>query len=216
MINGMYWLAATPITANQRNQILFWIISVILLLFTLIGGIGWLLERYIARLERQVDADTWKLIDTRIVTSPQQFKRIALKKSHRHALKDFFWPYLLFALVTVIFLGYQQWIDPTLTFADLFDYTGRGFNTLFPIVDWENIPMNEFFGFTIWSDFPPLLNSPRFVPEAMISYVLFFITVIGILLLIRAVLALYARTTRIYRDANTAFTKSLKDVAKNL
>ncbi len=209
-------LASTPISATQRNQILFWFLSILLLLFTLIGGIGWLFERYIARLERQVDADMWKLVYTRIVTTPQQFKKIALKKSHRHALKDFFLPYLLIALVVGIFFAYQQWFDSTFTFDALFDYTDRGFNTLFPVIDWENIPRSEFFGVLIPSDFPALLNSPRFVPEAMISYLLFFMTLIAIMLTVRAVLALYARTTRIYRDANISFTKSLKEVAKKL
>lgn len=209
-------LTSAPISATQRNQILFWILSILLLLFTLIGGIGWLFERYISRLEKQVDADMWKLLDTRIVSSPQQFKKIALKKSHRHALKDFFIPYFLVALVIGLFFVYQQWIDPTFTYDALFDYTDRGFNTLFPIIDWENIPRSEFFGFLIPSDFPALLNRPRFVPEAMISYVLFFVSLFAGALFIRAVLALYARTIRIYRDANTAFTKSLKDIAKKL
>jgi hypothetical protein len=209
-------LTSSPISTTQRNQILFWFLSILLLLFTLIGGIGWLFERYIARLEVQVDSDMWKLVDTRIVTSPQQFKKIALKKSHRHALKDFFIPYLLLAMVVGLFFAYQQGFDSTYSFDALFDYTDRGFTTLFPIIDWENIPRNEFFGLMIPSDFPALLNSPRFVPEATISYVIFFISLLAILLIIRGVLALYARTIRIYREANTAFTKSLKDVAKKL
>lgn len=209
-------LLTAPITSSQRTQMLYLVIGFLLFLFTIIGAIGWLFERYIQRLSRQVDADTWKVVQTRIVNSPQQFRRLAMKKNHRHALKDFFYPYALIALMIGIFIVYQSWIDSTFTFNDLFDYTDRGFNTLFPIIDWENIPRSEFFGFVIPSDFPSLLNQPRFVPEAMISYVLFVLAIIAIILFIRAVLGLFARTVRIYKEANTTFTKSLADVAKQL
>jgi hypothetical protein len=205
-----------PISSSQRTQMLYLVIGFLLFLFTIIGAIGWLFERYIDRLSRQVDADTWKVVQTRIVNSPQQFRKLAMKKNYRHALKDFFSPYVLIALSIILFYAYQAWIDPTLTFNDLFDYTNRGFNTLFPIIDWENIPRSEFFGLLIPSNFPSFLNTPRFVPEAIISYVLFFLIVISGLLIVHAVLGLYARTVRIYKEANTTFTKSLSEVAKQL
>jgi hypothetical protein len=213
----MYFFFLTaPISSSQRTQMLYLVIGFLLFLFTIVGAIGWLFERYIARLSRQVDADTWKVVQTRIVNSPQQFRKLAMKKNYRHALKDFFFPYLLIALSIGLFFVYQAWIDPSLTYADLFDYTDRGFNTLFPIIDWDNIPRSEFFGLVIPSDFPSLLNTPRFVPEAIISYVLFLLIVIAGVLFVRAVLGLFARTVRIYKEANTTFTKSLSEVAKQL
>ncbi len=214
MIN--FLLLTAPISSSQRTQMLYLVIGFLLFLFTIIGAIGWLFERYIDRLSRQVDADTWKVVQTRIVNSPQQFRKLAMKKNYRHALKDFFFPYTFIALSVGLFFVYKAWIDPSLTFADLFDYTNRGFNTLFPIIDWDNIPRSEFFGLVIPSDFPNLLNVPRFVPEAMISYVLFSLIVIAGVLFVRAVLGLFARTVRIYKEANTTFTKSLSEVAKQL
>jgi hypothetical protein len=87
---------------------------------------------------------------------------------------------------------------------------------LFPIFDWANIPTNEFFGLMIISDFPTLLNAPRFVPEATISYIIFLISIFGSLLFIKATLAFFGRLLRIQRDANTIFTKRLQDLAKKL
>jgi hypothetical protein len=105
--------------------------------------------------------------------------------------------------------------DPTLI-QDLFNYETRGFNTIFPIFDWANIPMSNFFGLNIISDWPTLLNVPRFVPEATISYVIFLLALFGGLLLTRATLALIGRTLRIQNKRNQIFMKNLDEVAKKL
>jgi hypothetical protein len=206
----------TTVPPTTRPQIIYMLIIIILFFFTLIGALGWVLEKYIEKRGKRVDADMWKLVETRVVTSPQQFKKIAMKKNYRLAFLEFFWPYVLTGLIIAVFFAFQTWIDTSYTFADLFDYTDRGFNTLFPIIDWENIPRSEFFGLLIPSDFPSLLNSPRFVPDAIISYVIFMMAVIALLLFSRAVIGLFARSIKISYEATNTFTKSLSDVAKRL
>jgi len=209
-------LTTTQPTVNQRLQLLYLILIVVLLTFALIGGIGWLFETLIKRYGDQVDADTWKLYETRTINTPKEFSRIAFKKSHRQAFKDFFWAILTLGLTVGLLFGYMAIAnDPTLL-NDLTNYQTRGFNTVFPIFDWSNIPRNEFFGLSIISDFPPLLNLPRFVPEAIISYVLFLMTLFGLFLLIRANLALIGRTLRIKTKRNRIFMKNLDEVAKKL
>jgi hypothetical protein len=209
-------LTTTQPTVNQRLQLLYLILIVVLLTFALIGGIGWLFETLIKRYGDQVDADTWKLYETRTINTPKEFSRIAFKKSHRQAFIDFFWAILTLGMTVGLLFGYMAIAnDPTLI-NDLADYQTRGFNTVFPIFDWSNIPQNEFFGLSIISDFPPLLNLPRFVPEAIISYVLFLMTLFGLFLLIRANLALIGRTLRIQTKRNRIFMKNLDEVAKKL
>jgi hypothetical protein len=209
-------LTTTQPTVNQRLQLLYLILIVVLLTFALIGGIGWLFETLIKRYGDQVDADTWKLYETRTINTPKEFSRIAFKKSHRQAFKDFFWAILTLGLTVGLLFGYMAIAnDPTLL-NDLTNYQTRGFNTVFPIFDWSNIPRSDFFGVSIISDFPPLLNLPRFVPEAIISYALFLMTVFGLFLLIRANLALIGRTLRIQTKRNRIFMKNLDEVAKKL
>jgi hypothetical protein len=210
-------LFTTPVpTINQRLELLYLLLALIFLTLALIGGIGWLFETLIKKYGDQVDAETWKIYETRTVTTPKEFARVAFKKSHRQAFKDYFWALLTIALMVGLLLGYMAiFNDPTLI-DDLFNYQTRGFNTIFPIFDWANIPTNEFFGFNIISDWPTLLNVPRFVPEATISYILFLLALLGTLLTFRATLSLIGRTLRIQSKKNQIFMKNLDDVSKKL
>jgi hypothetical protein len=212
----LFLLTTTQPTVNQRIQLLYLILVIILLTFALIGGIGWLFETLIKRYGDQVDADTWKLYETRTINTPKEFSKIAYKKSHRQAFKEFFWAFLVIGLTVGLLFSYMAIAnDPTLI-NDLTNYQTRGFNTVFPIFDWENIPRSDFFGLNIISNFPTLLNVPRFVPEAIISYVLFLMSLLGLFLLIRANLALIGRTLRIQTKRNRIFMKNLDEVAKKL
>jgi hypothetical protein len=211
----MIFTSPTPII-NQRLEFIYLLIVFVLLSFALIGGVGWLFENLIRKYGDQVDAETWKLYETRTINNPKEFTRIAYKKSHRQAFKDYFWALLTLGISTGVLFGYITFMNDATLLTDLFDYQTRGFNTIFPIFDWENIPRSEFFGLSIISDFPSLLNVPRFVPEAMISYVWFSLTLLGTILLVRATLALIGRTLRIQAKKNRIFMKNLDEVAKKL
>jgi hypothetical protein len=210
-------LLTTPTPAiNQRLELFYLLLALIFLTLALIGGIGWLFETLIKKYGDQVDAETWKIYETRTVNTPKEFARIAFKKSHRQAFKDYFWALLSIGVMIGLLFGYMAiFNDPTLI-NDLFNYQTRGFNTIFPIFDWANIPTSDFFGLTLISDWPILLNVPRFVPEATISYILFLLALLGGLLTFRATLALIGRTLRIQTKKNQIFMKNLDEVAKKL
>jgi len=210
-------LFTTPVPAiNQRLELLYLLLALIFLTFALIGGIGWLFETLIKKYGDQVDAETWKIYETRTVNTPKEFARVAFKKSHRQAFKDYFWALLTIASMVGLLLGYMAIFNDPSLIDDLFKYQTRGFNTIFPIFDWANIPTSEFFGLNLISDWPVLLNVPRFVPEATISYILFLLTLLGTLLTFRATLSLIGRTLRIQSKKNQIFMKNLDEVAKKL
>jgi hypothetical protein len=210
-------LFTTPVPAiNQRLELLYLLLALIFLTFALIGGIGWLFETLIKKYGDQVDAETWKIYETRTVNTPKEFARVAFKKSHRQAFKDYFWALLTIASMVGLLLGYMAIFNDPSLIDDLFNYQTRGFNTIFPIFDWANIPTSEFFGINLISDWPVLLNVPRFVPEATISYILFLLTLLGTLLTFRATLSLIGRTLRIQSKKNQIFMKNLDEVAKKL
>jgi len=212
----MMLFTTTAPSINQRLELLYLLLALIFLSFALIGGIGWLFESAIKKFGDQVDAETWKIYETRTVNTPKEFSRVAFKKSHRQAFKDYFWALLTLGTMVGLLFGYMAVMNDPLLIDDLFNYQTRGFNTIFPIFDWANIPTSEFFGLQIISDWPTLLNIPRFVPEATIAYVLFLLTLLGGLLLFRATLALVGRTLRIQAKKNQIFMKNLDDVAKKL
>jgi hypothetical protein len=210
-------LLTTPTpTINQRLELFYLLLALLFLTLALIGGIGWLFETLIKKYGDQVDAETWKIYETRTVNTPKEFARVAFKKSNRQAFKDYFWALLSIGSMIGLLFGYMAiFNDPTLI-DDLFNYQTRGFNTIFPIFDWANIPTSEFFGINLISDWPILLNVPRFVPEATISYILFLLGLLGGLLTFRATLALIGRTLRIQTKKNQIFMKNLDEVAKKL
>jgi hypothetical protein len=210
-------LFTTPVpTINQRLELLYLLLALIFLTLALIGGIGWLFETLIKKYGDQVDAETWKIYETRTVNTPKEFARVAFKKSHRQAFKDYFWALLTIASMIGLLLGYMAIFNDPSLIDDLFNYQTRGFNTIFPIFDWANIPTSEFFGLILISDWPVLLNVPRFVPEATISYILFLLALLGGLLTFRATLSLIGRTLRIQSKKNQIFMKNLDDVSKKL
>ncbi len=210
-------LFTTPVpTINQRLELLYLLLALIFLTLALIGGIGWLFETLIKKYGDQVDAETWKIYETRTVNTPKEFARVAFKKSHRQAFKDYFWALLTIASMVGLLLGYMAIFNDPSLIDDLFNYQTRGFNTIFPIFDWANIPTSEFFGLNLISDWPVLLNVPRFVPEATISYILFLLALLGGLLTFRATLSLIGRTLRIQSKKNQIFMKNLDDVSKKL
>jgi hypothetical protein len=210
-------LFTTPVpTINQRLELLYLLLALIFLTLALVGGIGWLFETLIKKYGDQVDAETWKIYETRTVNTPKEFARVAFKKSHRQAFKDFFWALLTIASMIGLLLGYMAIFNDPSLIDDLFNYQTRGFNTIFPIFDWANMPTSEFFGINLISDWPVLLNVPRFVPEATISYILFLLALLGGLLTFRATLSLIGRTLRIQSKKNQIFMKNLDDVSKKL
>jgi hypothetical protein len=206
----------TPPAINQRLEFIYLLIVFVLLVFAFIGGIGWIFETLIKKYGDQVDAETWKMYETRTINTPKDFTRVAYKKSHRQAFKDYFWALLTLGIATGLLFAYMAIMQDDTLIQDLFNYQTRGFNTIFPIFDWENIPRSEFFGLQIISDFPTLLNVPRFVPEATISYLWFVLMLLGTILLVRSTLALIGRTLRIQSKKNRIFMKNLDEVAKKL
>ena len=210
-------LFTTPVpTINQRLELLYLLLALIFLTLALVGGIGWLFETLIKKYGDQVDAETWKIYETRTVNTPKEFARVAFKKSHRQAFKDYFWALLTIASMIGLLFGYMAIFNDPSLIDDLFNYQTRGFNTIFPIFDWANMPTSEFFGLNLISDWPVLLNVPRFVPEATISYILFLLALLGTLLTFRATLSLIGRTLRIQSKKNQIFMKNLDDVSKKL
>lgn len=212
----MILFTATTPTINQRLELLYLLLALIFLTLALVGGIGWLFETLIKKYGDQVDAETWKIYETRTVSTPKEFASIAFKKNHRQAFKDYFWSLFTIASMIGLLFGYMAIFDDPTLIEDLFNYQTRGFNTIFPIFDWTNIPTSEFFGLNIISDWPVLLNVPRFVPEATMSYILFLLALLGGLLTFRATLSLIGRTLRIQSKKNQIFMKNLDEVSKKL
>lgn len=204
-------LTALPQT---KNQVIYVLIAIVLIVFALVGAIGWLIELYIEDQGLRVDEGMTPLVEGKAVNKPAHFKKIAYKKSHRQAFVEFLSPILITGLALAFLYSYIAITEDATLIDDLWNYSTRGFNTLFYIWDWENIPLGTFFGLTIPNDWPTLLNAPRFVAEAWPSYVYISLLIIAGILFFFATLALFARTVRIEQQHHRAFIKRLDQLQK--
>ncbi len=206
----------------QTNTIIWIILAVLLIGFALIGLLGWLVEKYMAWAQLRVDQGMSPLILGRSITKPDHFQKIAFKKHHRLAFTEFFYPSLILVIAFIFLYGFMAIMNDPQLINELWNYVpnqdgyARGFNTLFFIWDWENISTANFFGLTIWNDFPTLLNSPHFYIEAWPSYVYISLLIMAGFLYTLSTLSLFARTFRIYAMKNTAFTIRLEEVSKKM
>lgn len=206
----------------QTNTIIWIILAILLIGFALIGLIGWLVEKYIAWAQLRVDQGMSPLILGRAISKPEQFQKIAFKKHHRLAFTEFLYPSLILGLALVFLYVYMAVMNDPELIQELWVYVpnqdgfARGFNTLFFIWDWEQISTANFFGLTLWNDFPTLLNRPTFYWQAWPSYTYISLLILSGFLYTLATLSLFARTFRIYAMKNTAFTVRLEDVSKKM
>lgn len=206
----------------QTNTIIWIILAILLIGFALIGLIGWLVEKYIAWAQLRVDQGMSPLILGRAISKPEQFQKIAFKKHHRLAFTEFLYPSLILGLALVFLYGYMAVMNDPELIQELWVYVpnqdgfARGFNTLFFIWDWDQISTANFFGLTLWNDFPTLLNRPTFYWQAWPSYTYISLLILSGFLYTLATLSLFARTFRIYAMKNTAFTVRLEDVSKKM
>lgn len=206
----------------QTNTIIWIILAFLLAGFALVGLIGWLVEQYIGWAQLRIDQGMSPLILGRSVTKPDQFQRIAFKKHHRIAFTEFLYPTLILGTALTFLYSYMAIMNDASLIEEIWQYVpndngfARGFNTLFFIWDWDNISTANFFGLTLWNDFPTLLNTPTFYIEAWPSYVYVSLLIVAGFLYLLATLALLARTWRIYTMKNRAFTIRLEDVSKKM
>ncbi len=195
---------------EQRMLIILFVIFVAIL--ALIGLIGWLVRRIMAFQARKVDEGMSYLVTTKVIRDEKHFRYIARKKNYRLVFQQYLGPLLLLgASVLFIFLLTMFTNDQALLL-EMFSYDARGIRTLFFVFDWKNIPTSTFFGLTLPSDWPPLLNTPHFVFAAWPNYLFVTTAASAIIWLLIATQAFIARSWRIYRKSRTIFIKSLDSI----
>ena len=194
----------------SENDIRFLIVlfSVLILLFVLSGYLGYLVKKIMVWQGKVADTMMHDPVVTKSVTNTKQFRKLARKKNARLFFKNAWIPFciiLLAALTQVLYMLFKPNFD-----YNIFDYESEGFATLLYIWDFANAPTETFFGITIVSDWPPLLNTPTFHVDAIISYILFPLYVVGITWYLYQVQAYIARGFKLFKLSRSVFNKSLE------
>lgn len=183
----------------------------------------------VAKISKSMSYKLDKVMHDSVVTgaikNEKEFKKNANIKNRKLFFKESSVPLLIIfisSIAMVIFLGVKGNMDFGSLFADygVRDINGaykggHGFATILYLWDFSSIPTVNFFGLTIISDWPPILQVPHFEVEAIVSYIFVPIFCFGIGYFLITCQAYIARLFRISKLSKSIYIKKLDNVTFN-
>ena len=196
------------LTENDK-RILIVLLLIFILFFVVVGYLGLLITRIMRFQGKRMDNMMHDIVITRVVTNKKEFTRVARKKNWRYFYKTAWIPLFIMvfaAILYVIALRVYNWNY------DLFDMNKTGFTTLFFVWDFSDPDIYaNIFGINVLATWPPLINTPHFEVDALFSYFIVPIFLIGAIWYLICLQCLISRTIRIYQLGHSIYTKSLAD-----
>ena len=199
--------------SENDKRIIIAICLIVILLFVLIGLIGSLIVRVMKWQGKKCDTLVSDVVTNHIITAPRQFRKYARKKNVRHFIKQAWLPLLIIlagALVYIIRnIVYKNWAYNPFNADD-------GFGTLLFLWDFSDPDSyTTIFGFKVLAKWPPLINQPHVVIDAICSYVAVPLVTIGTLWYLVVAQAWLARSIRAFKLSKQVFEKSLDGFNQN-
>ena len=198
--------------SESEKRVIFAFLLLFILLLVIIAFVGYLIMKSIKRQGKKIEKAVYDVVVTRVITDPKEFKAYAKKKNWQMFFDNakFAAGLLLTSFMILVirnaFLGwdYNPWgIE-------------EGFGSLLFVWDFTDPTCyKEFFGINLLADWPPLINSPHFVSEAWVSYIVIPMFLFGIIWYLRAIHCLIARTLHINKLAISVFEKDLSTFNQN-
>lgn len=197
------------------KRVLFAIFLLLILVFVIIGYIGFLITRIMKIQGARIDDKVHDVVVSRVITNKKSFKKYAHRKNWHMFYKSAQIPIiiLLIAGLCILIQAIVNGFDGT----SIFD-PHKGFSTVLFLWDFEGTPTTTVMGITIWSEWPKLyedIGNPMFIPEAIPSYFAVPGLVIGAGWYLIEVQALIARGLRINKLCDSVFSKSLEGFNQN-
>ena len=200
------------LTENDK-RIIIALCLVIILLFVLIGLIGSLVIRVMKWQSKKCDTLVSDVVTNHIVTTPHQLRVYARKKNVRYFIKQAWIPLLVILIGALVYIihniVYNNWAYNPFNYDD-------GFGTLLFIWDFNDPDsFATIFGFKVLAKWPPLVNEPHIVVDAIWSYFAVPLVVIGFLWYLVVAQAWLARSIRAWKLSKQVFEKSLEGFNQN-
>ena len=197
------------ITISENDKrLIFALLLVFILVFVLIGYIGFLITRVMKWQGRKLDHFVADPVITRVITSKKHFKRYARKKNWRLFFKQS-WAAVVILLVGSLVLLFRDIFTHDFSY-NVFEYKKTGFGTILFIWDFSKCITRPESGSGLVLNWPVLINSPHLEGQAWASYVFVTCLIIGGLWYLIALQALISRTIRMYQLCTSAFEKTLE------
>lgn len=205
MINFLIKLSETD------KRLIIALFLLVILLLVIFGLIYDSVVRIMDKQGKKIDAMMSLPIASGLIMSRKQFKKIAHYKNDVQFYKTFSRIVALLIVAGVLHLIYFLVME--FVFSKPLNIWGAetGFASILYTFDWANIPTSTFFGLTLPSDWPAVINRPHFVLEAIGSYVVVPLYLVCIFGGFVTILAYLSRTLRVFKLTNTLFSADLSN-----
>lgn len=221
MMNNLMFLIKLT---DDDKRLIAALLLFLILLFIAVGYLVVLIQKVMKLQGDYIDKTMHDMVITKVITDSKKFKKIAFYKSRQKLFLNARIPAILLmaaGILTLIFFIIS--ISGTSYHLDLFEFNngtknqgGSGFTTLFFLWDYNSPTPGStssfhFFGNKIIIEYPPLLNSPHLSVEAIPSYIIALLILVGTIWFLVEVQAYLARTIRIFKLSKSIYHKSLTD-----
>ena len=200
--------------SETDKRIIIAILFAVIIVFVIIGLLGSIVVRVMRWQGKKCDELINEVVINRIVTTPKQLKSYAFKKNNRQFLKQAWIPIVIILvgglLLIIHNIVFHNWAYNPFNKDD-------GFGTLLFVWDFSKgdsytTLLNLGLFKIMW---PPLVNEPHVVADAVLSYFIVPCFVIGGVWYLIAAQAYLARWLRAHKLAKTVFDKSLDNYNQN-
>ena len=193
----MNFLSSVLTPKEQKLLIFVFIIVVLFILF--FAFIGWLGKKAMQYQAKRMEDEMESIHRTNVLHDGKHYNKVAWIKNYRVMYKQFFFPVLIGGLTVLWIWAYGKISGDTAIILEFFKYGpgDRGFLTLFFLLDFAHIPTSNFFGLNVWSNWPPVLNTPRFVLSAWPNYITGVFSLASLIWMMVSAQAFVARSFRI-------------------
>ncbi len=199
------------VLSENDKRLIFALLLLIILVFVLIGYIGFIVTRIMKWQGKKMDTLVSDVVVTRTITKKIPFFNYARKKNWRLFFKQS-WVAVIILLVGALTLVIRDAVMRDFSY-NIFDYNVTGFNTILFLWDFSGVYQRQ--GASILLNWPVLINEPHVSPEAWTSYVFMSCMIVGGGWYLIAIQSLIARTIRMFQLSTSVFEKSLDGFNQN-
>ena len=197
--------------SENDKRLIFALLIVLILVFVLIGYIGFLITKLMKWQGKKLDTLVADPVVTRVITTKRHFIRYARKKNWRLFFKQ------SAIAIVILIIGATTLILRDAIMKDfsynVFDYEKTGFNTILFLWDFSDCIKRD--GISLVLNWPVLINTPHFSVDAIVSYVFMSSMIVGGIWYLIALQSLISRTIRMYVLSTKAFEKTLEGFNQN-
>lgn len=199
--------------SENDKRLIFALLLVFILVFVLIGYIGYLITRVMKWQGKKLDTLVADPVVTRVITNKRHFCKYARKKNWRLFVKQSYIS-ILIMITGALVLILRDAIMSDFAY-NVWDYQegGTGFGTILFLFDFRKC--FQIVNGSVLVSWPEVINTPHFEVNAIVSYIFMTCMIVGGLWYLIALQSLISRTIRMYQLSTSAFEKTLEGFNQN-